>query len=289
MQELRLHDVCKSPINLLSRNRILTLMDKYPQEFMGKKVPEFKLEELGKKHNVDIWNGTGAIYGSKEEVKAKIKVIKRVLKGSGVKSLIFISETEINLGEKFGGILQWPVKKTLNLDISQLIGVVRGSYDILKGKPSEVSMKTPYWRLDGKIPEKNFNPARDNCGLFWFSPVMPFNGEKVMEALKLGKNIFEKYDLEMPETLTLSSGRSIESTIPILFNKNDPEQTKRAENCYFELIKEFAKIGLYPYRTGVSSMNLIVDNKDPYWKTVNKIKKALDPNHIISPGRYENA
>jgi FAD/FMN-containing dehydrogenase len=32
--------------------------------------------------------------------------------------------------------------------------------------------------------------------------------------------------------------------------------------------------------------NFINRHEDPYWETIAAIKEQLDPNHIISPGKY---
>ena len=36
-------------------------------------------------------------------------------------------------------------------------------------------------------------------------------------------------------------------------------------------------------------MDLVVRADDPFWATVRDLKKALDPAHIIAPGRYNLA
>ena len=48
----------------------------------------------------------------------------------------------------------------------------------------------------------------------------------------------------------------------------------------------YVEQGFPPYRVGINSMHRVVDENDPYWKTVRDLKKALDPNNIIAPGRY---
>ena len=43
---------------------------------------------------------------------------------------------------------------------------------------------------------------------------------------------------------------------------------------------------MIPYRVGIQSMAQVVRESDPFWQTVKELKKALDPNGIIAPGRY---
>jgi len=44
--------------------------------------------------------------------------------------------------------------------------------------------------------------------------------------------------------------------------------------------------GYPPYRVGINSMHHVVHENDPFWRTVRDLKKGLDPNGIIAPGRY---
>jgi 4-cresol dehydrogenase (hydroxylating) len=49
------------------------------------------------------------------------------------------------------------------------------------------------------------------------------------------------------------------------------------------------KAGYIPYRVGNQSMAALDPHGDVFWKVVSRIKRALDPDGIISPGRYEPA
>ena len=80
--------------------------------------------------------------------------------------------------------------------------------------------------------------------------------------------------------------RFIETVINLAFDRNDPERVKAAHACNDELTAAFVRDGLIPYRVGVQSMGQVVDPADPFWQTVGELKKALDPNGIIAPGRY---
>jgi 4-cresol dehydrogenase (hydroxylating) len=47
------------------------------------------------------------------------------------------------------------------------------------------------------------------------------------------------------------------------------------------------KAGYIPYRVGIQSMAGLDPHGDVFWKVVSRIKRALDPDGIIAPGRYE--
>ena len=41
-----------------------------------------------------------------------------------------------------------------------------------------------------------------------------------------------------------------------------------------------------PYRLGIQSMSQVTGMSSPFWDLVATIKSAIDPDHIIAPGRY---
>ena len=164
--------------------------------------------------------------------------------------------------------------------------MLKPSYNLLKGKPCEVSLPTPYWRMKKQIPTHDINPALDNCGLFWFSPVIPMTRENTNEFLETINPIFAKHGLEPCITFTAVTPRAFDCTLPILFNKEDSEETERAKACYDEVLRECMKKGYIPYRFGIQSMQEIVNSEDQFWIVVDRIKKILDPKGILSPGRY---
>jgi 4-cresol dehydrogenase (hydroxylating) len=44
--------------------------------------------------------------------------------------------------------------------------------------------------------------------------------------------------------------------------------------------------GYYPYRVGLRGLPKLYDNNDVYWQVSSEIKRALDPQDTIAPGRY---
>ena len=61
---------------------------------------------------------------------------------------------------------------------------------------------------------------------------------------------------------------------------------KAAQACIQEMEARYMEQGYPPYRVGINSMHHVVREDDPFWRTVRDLKKVLDPNGIIAPGRY---
>ncbi len=66
----------------------------------------------------------------------------------------------------------------------------------------------------------------------------------------------------------------------------NPKDVEKSAACYGQLISDFAKHGYGLYRTNIAFMDVVGET---YGETVRdvfkKIKKALDPEGIISPGK----
>ena len=285
VRTLRQHGIATSPVNFLSRVRVVTLLHGYPWEAMGVNsnyaIPDTLQQRLGQQTNTGAWNVSGALYGTREQVRAAKHVIRRTLPKEA-RQLLFLSEERLRLISRFKGI----AGRLTGYDMDVILGLLRKSFGIMRGQPSEVSMPTSYWRNRHVKPIPGMDPAADSCGLIWFSPIVPFSIEDIKAANALGKDIFEKHGFDYCPTMTAVSGRCLDCTLPILYNKQDKEETARAESCYEALLDAFIAAGYPPYRVPVTAMNSIVKAGDSFWETVGKIKAAVDPSNILAPGRY---
>ena len=58
------------------------------------------------------------------------------------------------------------------------------------------------------------------------------------------------------------------------------------ESCYAALLDAGLDEGFAPYRVGVQTMEWLMRHGGDHWKLVAKLKAAVDPLGIVSPGRY---
>ena len=292
LQHLRITEVIRSPINVLCRNRVLSVKSKFPFDLVeksggGSMMSEKISKQIGVKNTVASWNITTSIFGTSAQVAAAKKQIKKELSCVNEK-VFFFSESNIDNLKRFSFISGPFVKLFAKVDIDEVYLVLKRAIGIFKGIPSNVSMRSPYWRSKSDYVESSdVNPAKDNCGLYWISPVIPFNGSECSKAYSVGRKVCDKYGFDFAPTYTVGGARFIDNTIPLMYNKDDEDECARAYECYRELIKSFKKNGFMIYRAGVTSMDLVVDSNDTFWKFKNTLKKGIDKNNIISPGRYE--
>jgi 4-cresol dehydrogenase (hydroxylating) len=110
--------------------------------------------------------------------------------------------------------------------------------------------------------------------------------ERVRAYVNLTRRICREHGLEAPITLTSLSNRVFDSTVPLLFARDDESEAARARACFEALFDEGRRLGFLPYRVGVHSMGLIVRPDAPFWRFAQRLKDAVDPGGVLAPGRY---
>jgi len=260
------------------------MLDRYPWKEMGGQTPlsESLAQRLAADRKIGLWNGVGAICGTREQVKAAKQTIKRILKGK-VDRLNFLSDSRLELLRRFPTLLG----SLMNLNVPELLKTLQGSYGLLKGVPTEIALSLAYWR--NRRPQSaavDLNPARDNCGLMWFSPVIPITKDDVFAFRQIVESILAKYTFEACLTFTALNERCFDCTLPLLYDKDDPLEVAKAQACYQELVDRCREQGYVAYRLGLQSMQAETARDDVFWAVATKLKAALDPDGILAPGRY---
>jgi 4-cresol dehydrogenase (hydroxylating) len=276
--------IFQGPVNLLHRNRVLIMLGRYPWDEMrgGTPLSESVASRLAAAKKIGAWNGVGALCGSRAQVQAAKRAIRAALRGK-VDRLAFLSDSRVRLLERFPAT----IGVMTGMNVPELLNTLRSSYGMMKGTPSEVALSLAYWRNRRPMPASGgLNPARDNCGLMWFAPIIPMTAKDVADFRQIVEPIFARYRFECCITLTAVNERCFDCTLPLLFDRDNPDEVSRAGDCYAALSGACRAAGFLPYRLGLQSMDAEVARDDVFWKTVSRVKDALDPLGILAPGRY---
>ena len=123
--------------------------------------------------------------------------------------------------------------------------------------------------------------------MMWLAPVLPLRGTELLRVHELVAPIFAAQRFDLFATFSMINERTLGGVLTVCFDRDDADETARAHACYDAAFERLMREGYIPYRVGPQSMAALDHGDDSYWRTVARIKSALDPQRILAPGRYE--
>jgi 4-cresol dehydrogenase (hydroxylating) len=283
LRPLRMNGTIRSVMHLGNDYKVLSGTGQYPWEAAGQKIPLSAevLARLRRELRISQWNGSGALYGTRARVREARTLLRRALRGK-VDRLRFVDERALRVLQR----VEKPYRAiTRRNDLGRTLKLLQPLMDVLRGVPTESFLSSAYWRKKSPVPAK-MNPDDDNCGLLWCSPVAPNTGADVTEVTRLASEIVPKHGFEPIVSVSVINERVTVSTIAITYDREVPGEDERAMLCYRTLTDQLLQRGYPPYRLNVSSMDL-GSPAGTYMDLLHRLKTALDPKGILSPGRYE--
>lgn len=282
LRPLRLDGTIDSAMHIANDHKVLSAIQLYPWQESNNKTPLNKeiLKKMGENWDFGAWNGSGALYGTKKEVALARKRIKKQLRGK-VKKLRFLDDKLLKIAE----ILQKPYQWATGINLSEMLKLLIPLYNMTKGIPTDSMIPSTYWRKKEGEPE-NMNPEMDNCGLMWCAPIAPTDGKHAMKLWTIIESVFDHFGFEPAVTITLLTERTMDCVIAISYDRSIEGEDENAQACHDELLKKLTAVGYYPYRLGIHSMSGLPEPEVAYTKFISTIKASLDPENILSPGRY---
>ncbi|AAZ26639.1 FAD-binding protein [Colwellia psychrerythraea] len=286
---LRDYEGIVGSINLMDKRRVLSMFAENPNPGEHKVMSPTDIAKLSKAQQTPSWTIMGSIYGSNGVAKTVKKEIKRIFKALPCRQIfsdspIFsIGNAVINTTPNF----LFKLAPFLALIKEQLASFERGK-EIMLGRPNNIALKLAYWRHKNakRFPADNLSPGKDGCGVLWYAPLVTMKPNIMREYVDFIRATCPKFNIEPLITFTNLKHDCVDSTIPILFDLSDPDAVKDAHNCLKELVLEGVKLGYIPYRLNIDQQQWLLDANSPFWHTVNDIKSVVDPNNILSMGRY---
>jgi FAD/FMN-containing dehydrogenase len=266
-------------INLMNDYRVISMLQKSPST---NALTKEELESLKDKLGLTNWTGMGTLYCDKIIARIIQKEIKKIL-NPHCNKFIFMNQKKVHFFKK---ILKFVPKKFSTVLLDQL-NKINQSLDIFEGKPGAAALPLTYWRSQSNPPLNSLtiNPDNEDIGLIWYSPIIVQDCMKTRDLIKMVMRICQKNNIDPLITFSAFDPRVFDATIPILFNRNDDVQKQNAYRCYEELVNSGMELGYVPYRLGIEGHKLVITQNN-FWDLQSKIKKMLDPNNIMAPGRY---
>jgi len=258
-------------INVMSRSRVECLLNGSRRVSRGRSgsMP------------AGAWFGFGSIYGSKEHYRATCRLVRRCLRGRGRQIRIYRSDDIRRL--RWIGAFAAAVGRP---HLTGLVDRLEAALNIVDGIPSTFALPLAYAKSGRANDKTNLNPAHDGCGLFWYAPIVPLRRGLVGEFIEFAERTCRKHGVTAAMTLTTLSARCYACTIPLLFDRKDPEAERQARMCFEDLYEEGLALGFVPYRIGSQFMPALAHHGARVGPLVQTIKSALDPTLVLAPGRY---
>lgn len=283
LQPLKLRGILQSAVHIGNNYKVVNTYYQYPWTLTGGEtpMPTSVLQNLSQSIGCGDWNGSGALYGTKNQVKESKRLLRRALAGK-VAKLSFMTDASLAVVKRFPKVLG----KLLGVDLKSVFPVIESIYGMQKGIPSDVTMSTVYWRKKQVAPAVR-DPDQDRCGLIWYSPVAPLDGAHAAAIHAISKKILLSHAFEPLIAFALMSERALCGVIAIVYDRDIPGEDGRAMQCHYELITALSASGYYPYRAGIQNMLRLASGDSGYLELIGQLKQVIDPNSILSPGRYE--
>jgi 4-cresol dehydrogenase (hydroxylating) len=281
LRPLRLNGTLRSSVHIGNDYKVLNGLGQYPWQKTAGKTPLMpsQMKSIRSEKKFGRWNGSGGIYGTKAQVKEARRLVRKALRGS-VTRLQFLDDRLLKVAARFATPYKW----LTGLDLKQTLEIIKPVYGLIKGIPTSKPMASCYWRKRTPVPA-NPDPDRDGCGLLWCAPVAPSESKSVLSMTLLAEDILLAHGFEPLISLTLTTDRAVTCVVSISYDRAVAGEDERAMKCYRELLDRMTAAGFYSYRLGIQAKQLL-DPSTPYGRLLAGIKDALDPNHILSPGRY---
>lgn len=287
LRPLRLGGILRSILHIGNDLRVISGGMTFPHDLAPgvSRLPDHIRRQLRQAAGVGAWTVSGALYGAGPQLAYARRAVRAALAPTRVR-LQFLDERKLALGESAARLLG---NSAAGRKLRAQVALGRSLFDMNRGLPNGRFLAGAYWRRRGGLPPgfpAGANPALDNCGLLWVSPVLPLRGADMLRAHALAEPIFRHHGFDLFATFSMINERALGGVLTIAFDKEDASETLRAHACYREVFEEMMAAGFIPYRVGPQSMDKLDSGDDNYWRVVARIKDALDPLHIIAPGRY---
>ena len=288
IRRLRLEGSLRSVVHIGNDLRLISSNGPLPRAMTGGRAPlspEMRAE-IRRSSNLGAWLAAGGLFGSRRQVAAARHAVRAALRANG-RRLVFIDQRRLAVATR---LADWLRPFGRGAKLRRQLEAVQGVFDLNRGIPTGKYLAGAYWSRPQGLPRtypQAADPAADNCGLYWLSPVIPMTGDAAFDLHRIIEPIFDRHGFDMAITLSTINERALGAVLSITYDRENTAERGRAETCYHALFEAVMDAGYPPYRVGIQSMADLARGSTNYWDAVADLKRALDPAGVIAPGRYD--
>jgi 4-cresol dehydrogenase (hydroxylating) len=266
---LRLEGTLRAMVGIWNDYRVLSTVQQYPWEATGGATP-LRREQLARLRTPSAarWFGSTAVYAATaSEGRAALARVANVLR-----PLVDHISAETRTGAPTSG--------------HELFATSDPAIAFLQGIPHKESLHSLYWRKRMPIPP-DVDPDRDRCGAIWTAVPLPFEGRATAEVASLLEDLLLDHGFEPMIAMVAQTDRMATIVPLILYDRDVAGADAQATACRDAVIAALARAGYPLGRLGVGSMDALPAPTDAHGALMARLKRALDPNDILAPGRYD--
>ncbi len=183
-----------------------------------------------------------------------------------------------------GGTVTFFSAEDMTGDVDPMID---GMFRVHSGESNGVFMQGLYHTLgDGSDVTDPDDLDATRYGMLACMPFLPADGQAVTDAVELTEKVCAQYDLVPAIALNPVDANALESVINVYFDTTDEAAVRNAHACSAALHRALYSDGFRFYRVDIANMAYLTGQDLPVWAAGALVKDALDPDHVIAPGRY---
>ena len=171
VRRLRLEGTLRSVVHIGNDLRLISSNGPLPRAGRAPLSPDLRAE-IRRSSNIGAWLVAGGLFGSRRQVAAARHAVRAAFRGKG-RRLLFIDQRRLSVATCLAG---WLGKMGGGAKLRGRLEAVKGVFDLNRGVPTSKYLAGAYWRRPQGLPPtfpRAADPAADNCGLYWLSPVIP--------------------------------------------------------------------------------------------------------------------
>lgn len=250
-----------------------------PEAYAGKTITNADAQQIlsGPFMPFGAISAIGAVYGSKAEVRAKMKTVRRALRRRlGRKlSIQFMGGGSIALMTKL--LSTWPLSKLEPIaNLAEALESYRAAHGLMLGVASDDAMIG----LLGSVKD-----TYEDRRLMWYSTHISSRPQEVEKFVQITTACYRAHGFETPMEMLLVAPNDIIAIQKIDWTLGDEEEEVRAWQLYEALSQSLTEAGFLPYRLGIQSQAKLT-YPEGQQHLLRSLKQAFDPNGVIAPGRY---
>ena len=284
LRALLLQGVVSPCFGLQNDYRNLAARQQYPWDAMGGAVPfpRSLLRRINATFGAHAWwsaRWTGFIWlqGASAAHAAALRDVVADTLGSGAERLVFIADDDVR-------VIRWD-RPCAEEKVRAAFSGIQATRDF-SVLPAVGAARDAYWRKRAPAPPDP-DPSRDGCGEVYSMPLVPLSGRDVGRVVQLLESIILERGFEPCINVIVINERCTYVAAQVFFDRDVPGEDDRALDCRRAANEALCALGYPTHRTDILDMDRVAAMNPLRSRFIAAVKHALDPDGVLSPGRYE--